>query len=85
MTAFRQERTTMQRENTISAARGCIERAIELLDEAGETPATFHLQFALDILTDAPVLTTVEEVEAVMEAQRRAPKQPTGAASLFQK
>jgi hypothetical protein len=71
----------MQEDRTMSVARGFIGRAMDLLDQAGETRATFHLQFALDILTNAPIPATTEEVEAAMEIQRLASKMSTALGS----
>lgn len=49
---------------TILAATALAREALALLDSVGASTSACFLQQAIDVMTDAPIPTTIEEVEA---------------------
>lgn len=59
----------VEKAQALLTAQNLMERALELLDEVGESAPAVHLQMALDVLTGAPIPRTVEEAEAMLDTK----------------
>lgn len=58
----------VEREQALNMALSLSRRALELLDAFDERGPAVHLQQAIDVMTNAPIARTEEEVEAVLDS-----------------
>ncbi|MHA0337527.1 hypothetical protein [Sphingomonas aquatilis] len=58
----------VEREQALNMALSLTRRALELLDDFDERGPAVHLQQAIDVMTNAPIARTEEEVEAVLDS-----------------
>lgn len=58
----------VEREQALNMALSLTRRALELLDAFDERGPAVHLQQAIDVMTNAPIARTEEEVEAVLDS-----------------
>lgn len=62
-------RLMVEKAQALLTAQNLMERALELLDEVGESAPAVHLQMALDVLTGAPIPRSLEEAEAMLDTK----------------
>lgn len=58
----------VEREQGLNMALSLTRRALELLDAFDESGPAIHLQQAIDVMTNAPIARTEEEVEAALDS-----------------
>lgn len=56
----------VDRARTLNTALNLMERALELLDDAGESVPATYLQMAVAVMSSAPVPQTIEEADAIL-------------------
>lgn len=57
----------VNRATALNTALNLMERALELLDDAGASAPGVHLQMAIDVMTNAPIPRTIEEADAMLD------------------
>ncbi len=58
----------VEREQGLNMALSLTRRALELLDTFDEHGPAVHLQQAIDVMTNAPIARTEDEIEAALDS-----------------